>query len=159
TGGRKNHFRNPGGAARLQYIQGPGSIGPEIQLRIGKRFHHPRMSGQMYNDIDSFGRFCQSGLISNVTYVQIHTERIDVLALSEAEVIEYADTRTLLNQARYQIDADKPAASGHQVRFHSIRPLRLKAQRSGRDSGCRRPDGLLEGNSQCHAIEWSSARN
>src|SRR6202040_4329746 len=107
----KNHFRNPGGAARLQYVQGPGSIGLEIQLRIGKRFPHPRMSGQMYNDIDSFGRFCQSSRISNITDVQIHTERIDVLALSEAEVIEYADTRTLLNQARYQIDADKPAAS------------------------------------------------
>src|SRR5579862_5192192 len=72
----------------------------------------------MYNSIDPFARFCHSGRIADVADVEVHPERINILAPAETEIIEHSHSHTLLDEARYQVDADKAAASGHQISFH-----------------------------------------
>src|SRR5580700_6991343 len=125
---RENHFWNSSITTCLQHVQCSGSIDVEIQLRIGKGFHHPSVSGEMHNGIDPVARFRHSGRISNIAHVEVHPKRINIFAPSETEIIEHAHSHTLLDETRNQVDADKAAASGHQVSFHlSLSDLRHRA--------------------------------
>src|SRR5580704_1313297 len=82
----------------------------------------------MHNGIDPFARFCHSGWIADIADVEIHPERINILAPSETEIIEHPHSDTSLDEARNQVDADKAAAAGHQVSFHlSLSDLRHRA--------------------------------
>src|ERR1700721_3626058 len=99
----------------------------------------------MHNSIDAVARFCPSGPIADITDVEVPPERINIFAPSETKIIEHAHSHALLDEARNQVDADKTAASGHQVSFHSSLPIRIIARRSGRGFGCRPRDDIRDG--------------
>jgi len=128
AGGGKDESADPVVHRGLEQVKGPRDIYPHIRERIKAGLHHPRVGGQMDDNIHARHRFGHHPRVQNIPPDQLEGEAVQILGPPGAEIIQDADDPPPGDQEPHQVGPNKTGAAGYQNPGHCLIRANLQPQ-------------------------------